>query len=62
MDFPLSTHETVCLPPGRKPVAIWFLIALIGVVLGGAVLAAALSTDSRDYAARHASVLKTRAL
>jgi hypothetical protein len=46
----------------RGPVAVWVLIALIGVVLGGASLASALTTDSRDFAARHVGVLKTTAL
>jgi len=62
MDFPLSTLETAPLPQARGPVAIWLLIALIGVVLGGAALAGALATDTRDYAVRHATVLATRAL
>jgi len=44
MDFPLSTLETAPLPQARGPVAIWLLIALIGVVLGGAALAGALAS------------------
>lgn len=62
MDYPLSANELAHAPRARGPVAIWFLVALIGIVLGGAALAAALTTDTRDFAARHASVLKSRAL
>lgn len=46
----------------RGPVALWALLALIGLVLGGAALAAANVADTRDFAARHGSVLGTRAL
>jgi hypothetical protein len=40
----------------QTPVAAWMLVALIGVVLGVAVLGAALTTDTRTFAQRHASV------
>ena len=30
----------------------WIAVALTGLVLGGSALAAALTTDNRDYAAR----------
>ena len=43
----------------RGPVAIWILIAVIGVVLGGL---SPYSTDTRDFASRHATVLESRAL
>jgi hypothetical protein len=46
----------------RGPVAIWLLVAVIGVVLGGVSILAAYSTDTRDFAARHATVLGSRAL
>ena len=46
----------------RGPAAIWILIAVIGVVLGGLSLLAAYSTDTRDFASRHATVLESRAL
>lgn len=46
----------------RAPIAIWVLIALIGVVLGVAALLAAVTTDTRDFATRHATVLESRAL
>jgi hypothetical protein len=62
MDYPLSANDLSHTPRARGPVAIWFLVALIGIVLGGAALAAALTTDTRDYAARHASVLRSHAL
>jgi hypothetical protein len=32
------------------------LAALIGIVLGSAAMAAALTTDTRDFAARHPAV------
>jgi hypothetical protein len=37
-------------------------VALIGVVLGGAAIAASLTIDTRDFATRHGTVLETRAL
>jgi hypothetical protein len=46
----------------RAPVAIWVLLALIGIVLGAASLLAAVTTDTRDFAARHATVLATQNL
>jgi hypothetical protein len=49
-------------PRPAKPAAAWILVAVIGVVLGGAALAASFSTDTRDYAARHQSVLKARVI
>jgi hypothetical protein len=38
------------------------LAALIGLVLGAAAIAAALTTDTRDFAARHPSVHLRHAL
>ena len=49
-------------PRAPKPAALWLLLALIGVVLGGAALAASLTTDTRDYASRHQSVLSARVI
>jgi hypothetical protein len=46
----------------RGPAAIWILLAVIGVVLTGASVLAAFSTDTRDFAARHHTVLESRAL
>ena len=46
----------------RAPVAIWILLTLIGLVLGVAAMLAAVSTDTRDFAARHSSVLASRNL
>lgn len=40
----------------RGPVALWMLAALIGIVLGTAAIAAAFTTDTRDFAARHHAV------
>ncbi len=59
MDFPFSTPDQT---RARGPVALWVLTALIGIVLGVAALAGAMCTDTRDFAARHGSVLGTRAL
>lgn len=46
----------------RGPAAIWILMAVIGVVLAGASVLAAFSVDTRDFAARHHTVLESRAL
>ena len=46
----------------RGPVAIWILVGVIGIVLAGASILAAFSTDTRDFAARHHTVLESRAL
>jgi hypothetical protein len=46
----------------RGPVAIWILVAVIGVVLGTMSILAAFTTDTRDFAARHRTVLESRAL
>ena len=53
-------REEPCHAP--RPSAIWMLVAIIGVVLGGAALAASLTTDTRDFAARHQSVLSARVI
>ena len=46
----------------RGPVAIWLLLTLIGVVLAAVSVLAAFATDTRDFAARHHTVLESRAL
>ena len=46
----------------RGPAAIWILVAVIGVVLAAASILAAYSVDTRDFAARHHTVLESRAL
>ena len=61
MDYPFAPGDEAS-PRGRKPVSVWFMVAVIVAVLGGAVLLASVSTDTRDFAARHGSVLKTQAL
>ena len=61
MDCPFAPGDDAS-PRCRKPVSVWFMVAVIAVVLGGAVVAASFSTDTRDFAARHGSVLKTQAL
>jgi hypothetical protein len=62
VDFPYSRDGADYPRRPRKPVAAWLLVALIGVVLGGAAVAASLMTDTRDFATRHGTVLATRAL
>lgn len=61
MDFPYTPHDGA-ERRARGPVALWLLFVLIGVVLGGAALVASLTTDTRDFAARHGSVLAPRLL
>lgn len=46
----------------RAPVAIWVLVAVIGIVLGSISILAAFTVDTRDFAARHSTVLESRAL
>jgi hypothetical protein len=46
----------------RAPVALWILAVLIVTVLGAAVLATSAVPDTRDFAARHGTVLESRAL
>jgi hypothetical protein len=62
MDFPYATAPLRFAPAPRRPIAVWLLVALIGLVLGAAALAAAVSTDTRDFATRHGTVLRTQAL
>jgi len=62
MDFPYSPEGAAFERRAYNPVAVWLLVAMIGFILGGAALAAGCSTDTRDFAARHASVLKSSAL
>ena len=63
MDFPFypdpSAYE---LSRQRGPVDVWALVAVIGLVLAAAALGAASVTDTRDFAARHSTVLSTCAL
>ncbi len=59
--LPLAPDDRELLGRPRGPAPVWLLVALIGVVLGAASVAAALTVDNRDFAARHASVLASRA-
>lgn len=61
MDFPLCC-DAVPVRRMRSPVALWLLLASIGVVVGIAALAAALATDTREFASRHGTALAPRAL
>jgi hypothetical protein len=60
MDFPFNPQHPPCRR--RGPVALWALMAFVGIVLGAAALGAAMVTDTRDFAARHGAVLGTQAL
>jgi hypothetical protein len=62
MDFRPDRDGCCEAPRPAKPALAWILVAIIGVVLGGAALAASLSTDTRDFAAKHHSVLKSRVI
>lgn len=62
MDFPYAADDPALAQRARGPLAAWLLVALIGLILGAAALAAAFTTDTRDFAARHGTVLQTRAL
>ncbi|MEP7262282.1 MAG: hypothetical protein ABI669_13825 [Usitatibacter sp.] len=62
MDFPNSPEDRALERRGPNRLALWLMVAMIGFILGGAALAAACTTDTRDFAARHASVLRTTAL
>ena len=47
----------------RSPLSVWAPLAIIVAVLGAAAVASAMSTDTRDFAARHGSVaIQGRAL
>ena len=61
VDFPYSRNYDGARRP-RARVSAWILVALIGVVLGGAAIAVSLTTDTRDFATRHGTVLATQAL
>lgn len=62
MDFPDPFHPTMREERIRGPVAVWLVVLAIGVVLGGAAIAAAYATDTRDFSARHHTVLRSQAL
>ncbi|MGZ5033628.1 MAG: hypothetical protein ACXWAC_10565 [Usitatibacter sp.] len=62
MDFLYAPQDPALAQRARGPLAAWLLVALIGFTLGAAALAAAFTTDTCDFAARHGSVLQTRAL
>ena len=62
VDFPYSRNYDDSPRRPRARVSAWILVALIGVVLGGAAIAASLTTDTRDFATRHRTVLATQAL
>ena len=63
MDFhlPFSPDDSL-VPRAHGPVRLWMLVALIGMVLGAAVVFAGVASDTRDAAHRHAAVLRSQAL
>jgi hypothetical protein len=63
MDFrlPLAPDDSL-FPHAHGPVSLWMLVALIGTVLGAAVVLAGVESDTRDVAHRHAAVLPSQAL
>jgi hypothetical protein len=62
MDFDFTAQDPALTRRPRGPIAVWLLAAFIGAVLGVATVAANLTTDTRDFVARHATVLKSQAL
>jgi hypothetical protein len=62
MDYPFVSEDLPVQRRAGNPRAVWWMLALIGFVLGAAALAAGLTTDTRDFAARHHTVLSTQAL
>lgn len=62
MDFPYVPEDGSDQRHAGNPHAAWWMLAIIAVVLGAAALAAGLTTDTRDFAARHHTVLTTQAL
>ena len=63
MDFrlPFSPDDSL-VPRARRPVPVWMLVALVGIVLGILVAVAGVATDERDFAHRHGTVLRSQAL
>ena len=63
MDSPFTPNELHHIPCRRgRPVSAWIPVALIAAVLGLAALGAAQVTDTRDFAAKHSTVLTRTAL
>ena len=62
MDYRPARDGSCEAPRPARPAAAWILVAVIGVVLGGAALLASVSTDTRDYSSKHQSVLKSRVI
>jgi hypothetical protein len=61
LHLPLAPDDSL-VRRSHGPVRIWMLVALIGIVLGAAVVFAGIASDTRDFAHRHAAVLQSRAL
>lgn len=57
LHFPdLDPRPGGCGASARRPVVIWMLMALVGAILGLALVAVALTPDTRTFAERHRSV------
>ena len=63
MDSPFTPKHLDSLPCRRGPLPpAWVPLAIIAVVLGLAAWGASQVTDTRDFAARHSTVLPRTAL
>ena len=62
MDYrlPFSPDDHALARRPRGPVALSLLAGMIVVVLGAAAIASASTEDTRDFKAKHSSVLATR--
>lgn len=61
MDAPFNTRD-LDAPRHRGPVNAWIPLAVVAAVLAVAVLGASSVTDTRDFAAKHATVVQERLL
>ena len=52
------SHDSALDPRPRGPVALWLLLAIIGVVLGSAALVAALAGSGTELAGAHYALQK----
>lgn len=62
VDYPDAPGDPALARHPHGPLAAWLVVALVGLALGAAALAAAFTTDTRDFAARHGTVLQACAL
>ena len=57
LQFPDLDPRPEGYPGARRPLVAWMLLALVGAVLGLALVAAGVTPDTRTFAERHQSVL-----